>query len=186
MKSRILLEPSISIDIWGQLLDLVYDLAKKKPWLREECGFILFTSVQMLQERDLKHAQLILDKLHENGLLKTSEGVAIWIALQSKFSSLRFPREVWHREDPMNHKEMTVLAKILKEAPVKEDANGQVDFNNLQKGAWSSKLHFAWDVILTKLLNTDLSIHSKGSKKSKRVDFAAFWERCVDGKPSWP
>ena len=156
----------------------------KKPWLREECGFILFTSVQLLQKQDTQRAQSVIDKLHTNRLFRTSEGVAIWISLYDKFPDLLFPSGIWHREDPLNHKEIKKLARILKEASVIEDTDNVAESKHLQKGAWSSNVHFAWDVILTRLLTSEPAI--KDSEKSKNVSFSKFWEQCVDGKVKQP
>ena len=152
----------------------------KKPWLREECGFILFTAVQILQKQDSQRAQSVIDKLHANGLSKSSEGVAVWINLYARFPDLQFPSGIWHHENPLNHKEIKKLAKILKDAPATENTDNLGESRHLQKGAWSSNVHFAWDVILTKLLTGEPAI--KESKKSKNVSFARFWEQCVDGK----
>ena len=156
----------------------------KKPWLREECGFILFTSVQLLQKQDSQRAQSVIDKLHTNGLSKTSEGVAVWISLYANFPDLQFPSGIWHRENPLNHKEIRKLAGILKEAPATVNTDILAESKHLQKGAWSSNVHFAWDVILTKLLTSEPGI--KGSEKSKDVTFSRFWEQCVDGKVKQP
>ena len=156
----------------------------KKPWLREECGFILFTSVQLLQKQDSQRAQSVIDKLHTNGLSKTSEGVAVWISLYANFPDLQFPSGIWHRENPLNHKEIRKLAGILKEAPATVNTDKLAESKHLQKGAWSSNVHFAWDVILTKLLTSEPGI--KGSEKSKDVTFSRFWEQCVDGKVKQP
>ena len=156
----------------------------KKPWLREECGFILFTAVQLLLEQDTQRAQSVIDKLHTHGLSRTPEGIAVWISLYAKFPDLRFPSGVWHRENPLNHKEIKNLARILKEVPVTEDTDHVAESKHLQKGAWSSNVHFAWDVILTKLLTGEPVI--KDSEKSKNISFYKFWEQCVDGKVKQP
>ena len=174
-------QSGITSEAWDQVLDVTYDLAKKKPWLREECGFILSTSVHNLRDKDLKYAQLIIDKLQTNGLSKTSEGIAIWIAAQSEIPSIKFPSGVWHHDDPLDRKELSRLAKILKEAPAAEPAKDASESKVPQKGAWSSNLHFAWDVILAKLLNTEPA-GLKERKKSKRISFVDFWDHCVDGK----
>ena len=172
---------NITAEAWEHVLDIIFDLAKKKPWLREECGFVLLTSIRNLRDKDVKYTQLIIDKLHANGLSKTSEGVAIWITAESEIPSIQFPGGVWHHDDPLNRKDLSRLAKILKEAPVKELTNDGAESKLVQKGAWSSNVHFAWDVILSKLLQTEPT-GLKESKKSKHISFVEFWEQCVDGK----
>lgn len=180
IKSKILLQPNVPINIWDHILDIICELAMKKPWLREECGFVLFTAVQMLQKQDSQRAQSVIDKLHIKGLSKSSEGVAVWVALYANFPDLQFPSGIWRHENPLNHKEIRKLARTLKEAPATESTDNIAESKHLQKGAWSSNVHFAWDVILTKLLTGEPAI--KELRKSKNVSFARFWEQCVDGK----
>lgn len=179
-----MLQPDVPLNIWEHILDIIYGLAKKKPWLREECGFILFTSVQLLQKQDTQRAQSVIDKLHMNGFSRTSEGVAVWISLYANFPDLRFPSGIWHRENPLNHKEIDKLAIVLKDAPATKNTDNLTESKHLQKGAWSSNVHFAWDVILTKLLASEPAI--KDAKKSKNVSFSDFWEQCLDGKVKQP
>ena len=154
-------------------------MAKKKPWLREECGFILFNSIQILKGKDLKYAQLIIDKLLAKGLSKTPQGVAIWIKVQAEFPSVGLPSGVWHHEDPLNRKEKSRLAKILMESPAATSLQNGIESESSGKGTWTTKLQFVWDVILAELLD----IQSQGlQRNAKRTKFAEFWEDCVDSK----
>lgn len=175
-------EPSIAIEAWSNLLDIIYDLAKQKPWLREECGFVLSSSIQILRQKDSKFSQLLLDKLQLNGLSKTPEGIALWIAVQSKTPALDFPPNVWHRDDPLHRKEISKLAEILREGPIIDPALNGSDLKATQKGSWNTKLNFAWDVILAELLDVRPAKAKKGSKDRKRISFADFWEQCIESK----
>ena len=84
---------------------------------------------------------------------------------------MNLPKHVFHRNDPLNKKEKTVLAKALKGSPATEETN--VDSKPKDsKGAWSNKLHFAWDIILGATLKDE----------PERVDFADLWTEAVDGK----
>ena len=157
-------------------------MAKKKPWLREECGFILFNSVPILKGKDLKYAQLIIDKLQANGISKTSQGLAIWIRIQTEFPSIDFPQGVWHHQDPLNRKERSKLAKILMEAPTANSLQSGNESEITTKGAWSTKLQFAWDAILAELLDIRPQGPQKNTKSAKRIEFAEFWEECIDSK----
>ncbi len=175
-------QPGTGVDIWSNILDIVYDLAKKKPWLREECGFILFNSVQTLSGKDPKYAQLIIDKLQTNGISKTPQGLAIWIRIQATFPSVGFPQGVWHHQDPLNRKKKSKLAKILMEAPTTSSSQNGNESEGTTKGAWSTKLQFAWDAILAELLDIRPQGLQRNSKAAKRIDFAEFWEECIDSR----
>lgn len=157
-------------------------MAKKKPWLREECGFILFNSIQNLKGQNLKYAQLIIDKLLAKGLSRTPQGVAIWVKVQAEFPSIDLPPGVWHHEDPLNRKEKSKLAKILVEVPTAISPQNGTESEITTKGAWTTKLQFAWDVILAELLDVQPQGLQKNAKPAKRTKFAEFWEDCIDSK----
>ena len=174
-------QPGTNVEAWSNILDIVYDLAKKKPWLREECGFILFNSIHVLKGRELKYAQLIIDKMLAKGLAKTPQGVAIWIRIQAEFPSIDLPPGVWHHDDPLNRKEKSRLAKILMEAPASTSSQNGIELEATAKGAWSTKLQFVWEVILAELLD-DQPLGLQNAKSAKRIKFSEFWEECVDSK----
>ena len=172
------------MEAWSTILNIVYDLAKKKPWLREECGFILFKSIRTLKGKDVKYAQLLVDKLLAKGLSKTTQGVAIWIGVQAEFPSIVLPHGVWHHEDPLNRKETSRLAKLLMEAPTATSPGNSLELETAAKGAWTTKLQFAWDVILAELMGVQPQGLQRKTKLAKRVKFGDFWKECVDSKLS--
>ncbi|KAL9023585.1 MAG: hypothetical protein Q9196_007111, partial [Gyalolechia fulgens] len=179
IKSGVLFQPHASSDVWSRVLDIIYEVAKKKPWLREECGWILYGTSQTLNDghHDIQFAQAVIDKLCQAGLAKTPEGIAIWLKIQVDFPEVQFPSGVWRDENPLHRKETPKLAKILKEASPAEgtdEANGAVS----QRGNWTSKIHFVWNVIFAKL--TDVDIVRGSSKKSKTIGFGEFWRQAVD------
>ena len=182
IKSGILFLPSSGAEAWSNILDIVFDLAKKKSWLREECGFILFNSIQMLKGKDVKYAQLIINQMLAKGLSKTPQGVAIWVGIQAEFPSIDLPPGVWHREDPLNQKETSRLSKILLEAPAATLPQNGPESETTTKSAWTTKLQFAWDVILAELLDARPQGPQKNAKPAKRLKFAEFWEECVDSR----
>ncbi len=175
---------STGSEAWSNILDIIYDLAKKKPWLREECGFILFNSIQILKDKDSKYAQLIIDKMLANGLCKTSQGVAIWIRVHTAFPSIDMPHGVWHHEDPLYREKNPRIVKILMEIPAATSPKDGRGSETTAKSAWATKLPFAWDVILAELLNTQHRHPHKNTKSAKRIKFADFWEQCIDSKSS--
>ena len=184
IKSEILFQPNTDVEAWSSILDIVYELAKKKPWLREECGFILFNSIPILKGKDLKYAQLVLDKLLAKGLAKTPQGVAIWIGVHAEIPSIESPPGVWHHDDPLSRKEKSILAKILMEAPATTSPQNVIESETTANGAWSTKLQFAWDVILTELLHDESQGLQRNAKFAKRMKFFEFWDECIDSEYS--
>ena len=182
IKSGILFQSSVGLEAWADILDILCDLAKRKAWLREECGFILFNSIQILKSKDSKYAQLMVDKLLTNGYAKTSQGAAIWIGVQATFPYIEFPRGVWHHEDPLSRKETSKLAKILVETPGTNSPQDVPEPEATSKGTWTTKLPFAWDVVLTELLDVQPDRQQKNAKPAKRTKFAEFWKDGIDSK----
>lgn len=128
----------------------------------------------------MKFARLIIDKLQANGMSKTPQGLAIWIRTRAEFPSIELPRAVWHHDDPLNVKEKSRLAKILMEAPSINSPQDRNEPEVTTKGAWTTKLQFAWDVILAELLDIRPQGLQKSTKPAKRIKFASFWEECID------
>lgn len=179
IKSSILFDASESNGHWEQVLDIIYEVAKKKPWLREECGWILYGAVQLLdrQNCDPNYARLMIDRLCSNGLAKTPEGLSLWLSIKSSFPTVNLPKGIWRQEDPLDIKERLALAKVLKEASEPTESRNGAEGNH-QKGMWNSKLHFAWDIILAHFFERQ---YRDPSKPSKRLNFHNFWVDVVDG-----
>lgn len=171
-------EPGVSIDAWLKILDIIYGIAKQKQWLREECGWILFQACHTLKEGDHDHGfiEALLEKLCQNGMVKTPEGVAIWLNIRTSFPKVQLPGGVWRDENPLHRKEKVKLSKILKETSTSrplDESSEQI----AQKGNWSSKIHFAWSVVLG-----ELASNMPRRTKSKTVEFEEFWREAIDGR----
>ncbi|WEW58089.1 DNA-directed DNA polymerase [Emydomyces testavorans] len=180
LKSTILLQSDVSFDNWAQLLSLIFDLAKKKPWLREECGYIIYCAVRDIADKkaDVQYVDEIIKGLSKNGLAKTPEGIAIWLAAMECPSPVTFVLDVWQSNNPLHTKEKTALAKIMKESSdPHSERNGENGTAN-KSSVWNPKLHFAWDPILARLYK--LSRNKKEDRTSKQVSFIDFWTEVVD------
>lgn len=178
IKSAILFYDGNGFQSWSQVLDLILGLAKKKPWLREECGWILYCAIQNLGKggHDSKYAQQIIGKVQDSGLIKTPEGVALWILTSLEFPQVELPQGIWLNENPMHRKEKAKLATILKETSSTSLGHNECDSKVFQNGVWTSKLHFAWDVVLSRVLG----MQSLGC--SEDLDLSSFWDECVDSR----
>ncbi|ODM17452.1 hypothetical protein SI65_07127 [Aspergillus cristatus] len=178
IKSSILFKSNAPFSEWTKLLDLVFDLAKKKPWIREECGWIIYRCIYDLssQKVDSKYVEAALERLSSFGLVRTPEGVAIWLAAKDLFPKANFPGKAWKHDDPLDARERNQLAKVLKESSV-ETENENQENKPKSTGVWNSKLHFAWDAVLSMI---PAAKETKSKKDSSRLSFLDFWTDVVD------
>ncbi|KAL8715990.1 MAG: hypothetical protein Q9220_000657 [cf. Caloplaca sp. 1 TL-2023] len=178
IKSGIIFRPSVSAIAWPKVLDIIYEAPKKKIWLREECGYILYGSVQTLlaENRDPDFAQTLINKLCDYDLTKTAEGVAIWLKIRTDFPEVTLPRDQWRKENPLHRKEKSRLARILKESS--SNGTNETDQEVSSKGSWTPKIHFAWNVILTELIREKSAEVHKQTKNNIRLE--EFWNEAVD------
>ena len=172
IKSNVLFANPAQIADWEHLLRLIFEAVKKKAWLSEECGWILYDALQTLKSRasGSAYAQKLIDLLVENDFAKTPEGVALWIAAKRNFTEVNLPKHVWHRRDPLNRKERKTLASILKETGA--DTSDNEASKVPQKGNWFPKLHVAWQVVF----------EAVGDPDSGRIKFSELWQEAVDGE----
>jgi DNA polymerase phi len=142
-------------------------MSKKKPWLKEECGYAVFCTMSDIGSRkaDAKYAEEILSCLCSHNLIHTPEGVAIWLAAMDLPMQIKFPG-VWQHNSPLHIREKAALGKIMKES-----SEPQADAaNHKNSGVWNPKLHFAWAVILPRWY------------KEGPSTFADFFVEVVDSK----
>ena len=182
IKSGVLFRPDDSNGVFDRILDVVYELAKRKPWLREQCGFVLYRSLDTLTKLDQNYAQSVVEKLQSAGLAKTPEGVAIWIAISKNLPSVNLPCGVWRGNSPLSQEEKSRLALVLKEASVPDLDIANSDANVSLRGSWSTNVHFAWLVVMDELMSPSDS--KMTTEFSKRLSFSEFWTECVDSKIS--
>lgn len=163
----------------GYLLDLVCELAIKKPWLRQECGWVLYSCVLTLPASAKWVAESVLVSLLSHNLIRTPEGVAIWLAVKQRFSGVRFPKDIWKHDNPLYKKDKSLLAKAMRDATPKHDDDDNT--HRAQGGAvWKAQLHFAWKTVLDSLYsNTD---ESGQPRDAKLITFEHFWTEAVDGR----
>ena len=152
-------------------MELICGIAKKKPWLREQCGW-LFCSCMKYLSKDFN--RYLMDALVEHKLLRTPEGVAIWLSQEdANVTGLRF-QSFWKHGSPLSKKGVSTLAEIMKDArPQQADSDGNLDSQG--KAMWSPQLHFAWDLVLQELYHDE-------KKSDDQVSFQDFWLEVVDRK----
>lgn len=183
VKSCILFKPQPSLQLWGNLLQLICDLALKKQWLRQECGWLFFNSISYLLSSDLKFefALAIIESMEANNLVRTPEGVAVWLRVRSCYPETALPKHVWKHRDPLSKAEADSLSEVMKDARAKPQPESSDPSAPQGAGTWSQQLHFSWDVILR-----DICLPASGDEKvsNKRMTFEKFWANVVDSELS--
>lgn len=127
-----------------------------------------------------------MEKLHANGLSKTPDGVAVWIRAKAEFPILDLPSGVWSHDDPLYRKNLSALAEVLKTGAVVEGVQTGAEASSAQKGSWSTKIHFVWDVILARIIRDQTAGLQEKPKKCRTMNFVSFWEGCVDSNITDP
>lgn len=183
-----------SKDDLAKFTEQLLNLATQKSWLRET---VVFTLCRFIEECDLddKLCIQILQQVNDLGLNISSEGIAIYLTIPSSLrvknaSKIQNVKSNWKNSDPLSKGNTSVLAKALKDVEV---VNAEEDNKNKQKGSWSPKIHFVWDILLNKLLEESDRSHETPSKKRKlsknkaqkvedddKIQLKEFWKVVVD------
>lgn len=183
VQSSILTNPQVvsSSKCWVKVIDELLTISRDTPWLREECGLILCDSVEILRsDTHQEYAVKLIERLIDCGFAKTAEGVAVWLAIGSKFSESILPDNVWHDKDPLTTKERKALANALAESYTpSEEATDQ---KQIKTGFSQNSLNFAWDRVIAEIVRRQPQATAFDSKSGGSLDFAKFWRDVVDGK----
>jgi DNA polymerase phi len=174
------------LEEWTKVLSILFDLAKRKPWLREECGWIIFCCIQDIcaQRVDTKYAEMALEYLCRNGLARTPEGVAIWVTAKDLFPTISFPHGVWQHDNPLHFREKGSLSRIMREISKAEDDPSDDKSYAKNSGVWNPKLHFAWDSVLLRLYAQLPGQGTTADKSSNptQAGFLDIWTEVVDSE----
>jgi DNA polymerase phi len=172
VRAKILFEED---ERWSNILEKLLKLSEKKPWIREECGWVV---AEALGQMNQNQAERTLSILVDAGLALSPEGVGIWLLARSKFPDMTFPSKPWGQSgNPLEH--LKALGKALKESSSGDE--NQRTQQAKQTGNWNPKLHFVWNVVLTHYA-TAIKNKSDGIK----VEFENFWKVAVDGTIAYP
>lgn len=156
---------------WNAVLEKLIKLSEKKPWIREECGWVI---AEALGQMDQNQAERTLKVLVDAGLALSPEGVGIWLLARSQFPDMAFPSKPWGQSgNPLEH--LKALGKALKESSSGESIQKTQQVK--QTGNWNPKLHFVWNLVLA---------HYAAALKNKaegiKLEFENFWKVAVDGR----
>ena len=152
--------------------DVIADLAAEKPWLRTECGAVLCEYLHGVRDNQNDLSLLVrstIDSWSSRGLIKTLEGVALWVTVKEKFPDVKLPKGVWHHGDPFSSKDRPILVKVLlRNDAGEDDVERDGAMKPKQSGTRQSAPSFAWAVIFSYLYD-----------KVETKDFAKIWSDIV-------
>lgn len=153
---------------WEVVFDTLLHLCGKKPWLREEVGWVV---VEALGQMSQSQAEMTLQKLLEAGLAASPEGVGIWITARRLFPDMKFPVKAWGNSgNPLEH--LKTLGKALKES-----SSPEVEGQAKPTGNWNPQLHFVWGLIMDQYV-----AGARAGDEGVAEEFEKFWKVAVDGK----
>ena len=121
-----------------------------------------------------------MEVLREKNLVRTPEGLAIWLQIQSCFPETKLPKGVWKHRDPLHKDELKALALVMKDAKARSQPEQDQSVQSQGAAVWTQQLHFAWDVLLAELQRTPgANLHGR---TAKRITLPDFWMTIVDGQ----
>ncbi|KAF3934967.1 hypothetical protein ABW19_dt0209445 [Dactylella cylindrospora] len=160
------------ISKWQSVLTQLILLAQKKPWLRETCFLVIRDCVRGIGRTEKDLIKVTCEELEKSRMIKTSDGVGIWIAmLQSHKSTLdSLNIQFQNRSSPLDKSYLQNLSKILKESEGRDEENNQ---RLMQKGSWNARLSWVWDDIFQ-------FYAQGGASEESHASFEEFWQAVVN------
>lgn len=177
VQSNILFSTEAAVETnYPVVLELLFEVASKKPWLMESSAWTIAASVpRWPAETRTKAAEITYTKLVTSGLAKSGEGVGIWLSLRAHFPEVNPPKDVWSKGSPLVTGNLATLARVLKESGTKEEG-----FKT--KGSWNPKLGFVWELVLNVYFSEETQWREVREGKPTVAEWAEFWRVVVDGK----
>ena len=158
---------------WIKVFDLTYGLMAEKPWLRAEASAVVCSHIDALSSQQGDHTELILvalKQLKKHKLIKTTDGLGIWLTAQKYVKSSKLPQDSWKLGNPLHASEIKNLKRTLLDKPSQREDMGEDDVL-MGISVWSPRLSNAWLMVLQRL----------GSQQNKGdISFYDFWLEIVD------
>jgi DNA polymerase phi len=183
LKSGILLSSTNLQQYWQRVLEITFGLGRLKPWLREQCTFVVSQSIPLLKNVDGgdTYAAASVDTIYSNGLLRTADGIAIVFAVKETFPEVKINEAVW-AGDPLRPANIKLLKEVLLESSSNSDEEFDVAQVAAQRGSWSHNAHFVWNHILRILSQNELATNGLSNGQAHNaISFEEFWQAVVDG-----
>ncbi|ETN46571.1 uncharacterized protein HMPREF1541_00756 [Cyphellophora europaea CBS 101466] len=174
---------------WKRLLELVCQVAMKKPWLRQECGYVLCQLTDDDSEHLIPFVEEIINTLNAHKLIRTPEGVAVWLMAKRSYPKAKLSKHVWKHSHPLAKRDVQGLAEVMKNARSQQP---DAEFGAQGSTSWNSSLHFAWKVVLNHFYEQfeeqrKYSLEHKDDEETELpgsrdlIGLKEFWETVVEG-----
>lgn len=160
-----------------ELIQILSDLGNNKVWLKEATGWTLLNAFKEVSKSNLewlhegieKSLSIIFSNDEKNVWGPEKIGILLWS--QSNHHNVdysKFISNVFKYSNPLASQNLTVLARILREASIDDDKF------NPGSGVWKPQLHWVWPQILDIYFNNDSKIFEN------RASFQDFYRHCID------
>ncbi|KAF3188247.1 hypothetical protein TWF788_000925 [Orbilia oligospora] len=170
IETELLFTKESDISNWQSVLTQLVVLAQKKPWLRESCCLVIRNAVLAIESSQKELVKVTCDELEKSGLIKSSDGIGIWIALIQKHNTTLEKLNIrpQKRSSPFEKAYLQTLAKILKESEGKDEDGEKL----AQKGSWNARLSWVWDSIF--------EFYTSDTPQKDIASFPEFWQAVVN------
>lgn len=169
------------------MLDHIFALYKEASSIRQECGITansILGAVASAPLPDSAFASALLQSYRNHSAAKTPEGLAAWFEAQSIFpKNLQLPKDVWHRDDPLDPKERSTLIQILRDNTFEQNGDAGATFKTSTGQAQRSPC-MAWETVLKAVVQR--SVNAAAADKPDPAFFTQFWREAVDGMSPYP
>ncbi|KAK3111722.1 DNA-directed DNA polymerase [Teratosphaeriaceae sp. CCFEE 6253] len=154
---------------WEAFVKAIVDLANYKDWLRTECGAMLYEYLKSSEGARMTPSRIegLIDALRQGNVLKTAEGVALWLAV-SDCCPVSLPKGVWAKKNPMSADERPRLKKVMLGSVIDEE-DVAADGKRSMPGSRQSQPNFVWKAVLGWLYERNVS-----------HEFESFWSDVVE------
>lgn len=185
VNSEILFNDDVSdVELLTLFVRLIVELSATKSWLRETAMFTLCQFLNLYLKSSFYNEEFLvtlLQSISDEGLAFTVEGLAVTLtlpqAVRAKVASQVNATSHWKNFDPMTRGNLPTLAKVLKDVDAVEESDeteGKQKKNSKQKGTWSPRIPFVWELLVAHFQGADLeeepvetAVSSKKRKKSQ-------------------
>ena len=121
----------------------------------------------------------LTESLKANNLIRTPEGVAIWLEVTKLYPDAALPKKVWKHRNPLHKDESAALAEVMRDAKAKQQPESTDSAAPQGAGVWGQQLHFSWDVVVRALY---IPVDANAPSSTKRMTFKRFWTDVVDSE----
>ena len=165
----------------------LYQLSNYKSWIAETALFAILEFVMKIlgngnlsEKHVMKFKKFVIELLNELDLTMSLEGLAIYLKLVYGHGSvedniealkdIKFSKLHWQDNDPLAKTNLNFLVKVLKGMEMTKQEGDTVLFENSNKGFWTPRLHFAYNIFIEQLnhIEENKNDSEKGTKKLKQ------------------